>query len=78
MWCQINARYFIENYISIVIQIINYLLFRDSFYEHIINFEFADAQNRITEAKIARLLYFEGSSRATRSIMLILDTVFIY
>ncbi len=77
-WCKINARYFIDNYIQIIVQTIDHLLFRDTFYEHILNFEFEDAGNRLTDDKIKRILFFEGPARSTKSMMLILETIFIY
>ncbi|OQW90871.1 MAG: hypothetical protein BWK78_06010 [Thiotrichaceae bacterium IS1] len=77
-WGEINSRYFVDNYVEIVVQIINYLLFRDPFNEHVLNFEFEDAGKRLTEDKIKRILFFEGPARSTKSTMLILETVFIY
>ena len=77
-WCEANARYFVDNYIHIIIQTINHLLFRDSFSENIINFEFEDAEKRLTPDKINRILFFEGPARSTKSMTLILETVFIY
>lgn len=77
-WQEINARYFVDNYIQIIIQIINHLLFRNTFNEHMLNFEFEDAGNRLTHDKIMRILLFEGPARSTKSTMLILETIFIY
>lgn len=77
-WGKANARYFVDNYVQIVVQVINHLLFRDSFYEHIINFEFEDAGNRLTDDKIKRILSFEGPARSTKAMTLILETIFIY
>ena len=77
-WCEANARYFVDNYIHIIIQTINHLLFRDSFSENIINFEFEDAEKILTPDKINRILFFEGPARSTKSMTLILETVFIY
>jgi hypothetical protein len=75
---KINAQYFIDNFVGTIVNTINYLLFRDAFYEHIVNFEFKDAQERLTFEKKNRILMFEGPSRSTKSTMSILDTVFIY
>lgn len=77
-WCEANGRYFIDNYIHIIIQTINHLLFRDPFIENIINFEFEDAEKRLTPDKISRILFFEGPARSSKSMTLILETVFIY
>jgi hypothetical protein len=73
-----NALYFLDNYITTVIQIVNHLLFREVSSARLRNIEFVDATSRLTEEKLSRIIWQEGPSRAARAIELVLQTVFTY
>jgi hypothetical protein len=75
---KVQAEFFADNYVAIVVQILSYLLFRDSYSEHFRNIEFSDAANRLTDEKIDKIIDLEGPYRTRKSIELILQTVTMY
>ena len=75
---RVQAEFFANNYVAIVVQILSYLLFRDSYSEHFRNIEFSDAANRLIDEKIDKIIDLEGPYRTRKSIELILQTVTMY
>ncbi|MDJ0599654.1 MAG: HD domain-containing protein [Crocosphaera sp.] len=75
---EINAQYFADNYVAVVIEILGYLLFRESSLDKPRNVEFKDATDRLTDDKLEQILNFEGLSRNRQSIELILQTIYVY
>lgn len=75
---EINSKYFLDNYVSLIVKILNYLLCRKELHKEKINIEFEDATRRLTNDKINEILFFEGLARASKSTMSVLKTVFIY
>ena len=75
---EINAQYFADNYVAVVVQIMGHLLFRESSLDKPRNVEFRDATERLTEDKLKRILNFKGLSRHRQSIELILQTIYVY
>jgi len=73
-----NAMFFLDNYYSIVVRILGYLLFRERSSDKLCNIEFEDSTERLTNEKIDKIMAIEGPYRASRSIALILKTVFVY
>jgi hypothetical protein len=74
----LRASYFADNYAAIVVQILNHLLVRQPFQEYIRSIEFRDAQERLTDDKLNRIINVEGSARFINAIELVLKTVTIY
>lgn len=75
---RVQAEFFANNYVAIVVQILSYLLFRDSYSEHFRNIEFSDAANRLIDEKIDKIIDLEGPYRTRKSIELIIQTVTMY
>lgn len=75
---RINVSFFSDNFASTVIQIIDYLLFREKEVDQIRNFEFVEANTRLTDEKIDKILTLEGPYRSQKTIEQILKTIFIY
>jgi hypothetical protein len=73
-----ESLHFLQNYCSVIVQIIQYLLVRWGFIREIINLEFSDAQERLTDEKVRQIINLEGPFRFKRSIEVILRTVFVY
>lgn len=73
-----NSMFFVDNYCSTVVRILGCLLFRERSIDKICNIEFEDASERLTNEKIDKIMAIEGPYRASRSIELILKTVFVY
>jgi hypothetical protein len=75
---QINAMFLTDNFASTVVQILEYLLFRDQASNQLRNIEFEDASKRLTKEKIDKIIGMEGPYRARTSIESILQTIFVY
>jgi hypothetical protein len=75
---KVQAQFFADNYVAIVVQILSYLLFREPYSEHFRNIEFSDATKRLTEEKMDKIIDIEGPYRSKKSIELILQTVTMY
>jgi hypothetical protein len=75
---QINLAFFADNFASTVIQIIDYLLFREKEVDQLRNFEFVEANKRLTDEKIDKILTLEGPYRSQKTIEQVLKTIFIY
>lgn len=73
-----NIEPFMDNYISLVVQIIHLLMYREKTIDSHRNLEFFDAVNRLTNDKIDHILGQNGPYRLKRSIQLILKSIFIY
>jgi hypothetical protein len=74
----INRSFFADNLASTVLQIIDFLLFREKEVDQIRNFEFVEATTRLTDEKIDKIMTLEGPYRAQKTIEQILKTIFIY
>lgn len=76
---KINAFYFVDNFVISLIYIINYLLFRERYFQETVrDLEFKNSSERLTPEKIDKILFFEGPARASRATMLTMETIFIY
>ncbi len=75
---KLQSQYFVENYVSVVIQIIAHLLYREEGIERIKNIEFNDAVGRLTDEKLDSILSLKGPYHSKRSIQFVLKTVFVY
>ncbi len=75
---EINSKYFLDNYVSLIVKILSYLLCKKEPIDEMINIEFEDAAKRLTEDKIDEISVFEGPARASKSTMSILNRVFLY
>ncbi len=73
-----NARFFFENMSTIVVQVIHHLLFKEKEFDRLVNFEFRDAAERLTEEKIDRIIGLYGPHRARRSMQLALEGIYIF
>jgi hypothetical protein len=75
-----QAKYFADNYASTVVQILNYLVFREPRFDRARNIEFSDAARRIKEQsdKINQIIALEGPYRARRASQSILQTIYLY
>jgi hypothetical protein len=74
----INAKNFSENFSSILIQIIHHLVFREKEFDRLINFEFRDAAERLTNEKIDRIISVEGPHRAKRATQFALEGIYFF
>lgn len=75
---KINATFFMENYVSLVIRILNHILFRERSFDTFRNLEFSDANERLNDDKIDCLIGLEGPNRSQRATELILKTIFYW
>jgi hypothetical protein len=77
---KIQATFFLCNYTIIVVQILSYLLSRDSPLNRMKNIEFADAEQRLKENinLIDKIIGLEGPYRAARSQQLALEIVTMF
>ncbi len=73
-----NARFFLENYTMTVVQIINYILFREESFDSFRNLEFSDAQERLTDAKIEAIMGMSGPYWSRGSVYSSLETIFFW
>lgn len=73
-----NAEIFVENLAAVIVQIIHHLLFREKEFGRLINFEFTDARDRLTEDKIDRIIALQGPNREKRSVQLSLEGIFFF
>lgn len=73
-----DAKFFAENFSSILVQILHHLLFREKEFDRLINFEFSDAAERLTDEKIDRIISLEGPHRARRTIHLALEGIYFF
>lgn len=73
-----DAEFLTDNFASTVVQILEYLLFREQSIKHLRNIEFEDASKRLKREKIDKIIGLEGPYRARRSIEFILQTIFVY
>lgn len=73
-----QALFFADNYVMCLLQILDYLLFRESSLDRLRNIEFSDACNRLTPEKLAQLLSTEGPFRSRRAAQAILQTIYLY
>ena len=77
LWnCTRNLFIFILN--QYIIKFIFFYLCRNELHEEMINIDFEDVAKRLTEDKIKEVFFFEYLAKASKSIMDLLDTVFIY
>lgn len=74
----IQAHFFIDNFTTTVVQIINHLLYREPAPSSVRNIEFSDAVNRLTDDKLDKIISQEGPFRARSAIQLILQAIYIY
>jgi hypothetical protein len=70
-----QAKHFVQNYIMLVTNILDYLLFREANFEYIRNFEFFDAVNRLTDSKIELIINLGGIFKMNRTVESVLDTI---
>ena len=77
-YCITQAVFFADNFVATMIQIFEYLLFRERAIDRLRNIEFSDTKNRLTWDKLNQLLSLEGPYRARRSIQAILQTIYLY
>ena len=75
---KMQAQSFADNYAVIVVEILSYLLLRKNFAKEVVNLEFNDAKERLTDEKIDKIIALEGPFRTRRSIELILQTISMY
>ncbi len=75
---RINAEFFLDNYTSTVMQILEHLLFREKEIDRMRNMEFWVAGQRLTNEKIDRIITIEGPFRTRRSVQLALESIFIW
>ncbi|MBF0516646.1 MAG: hypothetical protein HQK97_05930 [Nitrospirae bacterium] len=75
---RLNSKLLVENLISVFIEIIHHLLFRDEFGTRLRNIEFNDLRKRLNDEKIRAILSQDGHARMKRALQLILQTVFLY
>jgi hypothetical protein len=73
-----QAQFFIDNYITTIVQILEYLLFRELSTDRIRNIEFSDANRRLTKEKLSQLLALEGPSRTRKATQIALQTIYLY
>lgn len=73
-----NAEFFLDNYTSTVMQILEHLLFREKEIDRMRNMEFWVAGQRLTNEKIDRIITIEGPYRTRRSVQLALESIFIW
>jgi len=73
-----NAKTFAENFTTILVQILHHLLFREKEFDRLINFEFRDAADRLTNEKIDRIISIEGPYRAKHAVQLALEGIFFF
>ena len=73
-----NAEFFVDNYASTVMQILEHILFREQTIDRLRNLEFWVAGQRLTNEKIDRICSLEGPYRARRAIHLALESIFIW
>lgn len=74
----IDAEFLTDNFALTVVQILEYLLFRDHEINQLHSIEFEDAGKRLTKEKIDMIIGMEGPYRARASIEFILQTIFVY
>ncbi len=75
---RINAEFFVQNLVSVVIQILHHLLFREKEFDRLINFEFTDARDRLTNPKIDQIIAMQGPFREKRAVHLALEGIFFF
>ena len=82
---KVQAYFFLINFTSVVIRIINHLLFRQNDHQYVRNFEFKDASDRLhdtsgqlVDKKLRKMLSQEGPFRSDLSIHMILECIFTY
>lgn len=70
----------IEDYVSVVVQIIRHLLVREISFQRIRNIEFATARDRLelSSEKVRRVLGYDGSYKQQRAIDLVLGSIFVW
>lgn len=74
----VQARFFADNYVATVIQILEHLLFREKSIDKLRNIEFSDTRNRLTDEKMEKILSLNGPSGARGTVQLILKTIYIF
>jgi hypothetical protein len=77
LW-KLQAKFFLDNFASTVIQILSHLLFRDEYIDRLRNLEFNDARERLTKEKIKAIISLVGPYRSRRAIQLILQSIFYW
>lgn len=75
---KLQGKLFVENFVAIVVNILDHLLFREDEMNRIRNIEFNETRNRLTNEKIDAIISLDGPYHAKRSVQLILKTVFLY
>ncbi len=73
-----NSESFASNYASLVVHIIEHLLFRGREINQFRNLEFEEASNHLTPDKIDQILSIEGPFKSGQAIQFILQTIFMY
>ena len=73
-----NAEFFVENYTSTLVQILEHLLFREDKFDRIRNLEFFIARQRLSDEKIDRIIGLDGPFRTRHSMQLALESIFIW
>ena len=74
LW-EIQARFFLDNYISTLIHVISYIITKNDQINEIVNLEFIDATARLNDEKIKSLSSLAGPARNKRATKLILQSI---